>query len=103
MDGIQLGQGPRGKVRIQSPFEHHPVGDGFQNRTGVLGGGIRHAPANMPGAARAVNGSARHWMLRWETLPRNRDEPRAVAPQPTELRLYDVPDADTGTATRVGS
>jgi hypothetical protein len=34
------------------------------------------------------------YVLRWETLPRNRDQPRPEAPPPTELRLYRV--ADTG-------
>jgi hypothetical protein len=28
------------------------------------------------------------YMLRWETLPSNRDEPRDVIPPPTKLRLY---------------
>lgn len=45
----------------------------------------------------------RRWVLRWEALPRNRDQPRDSAPPPTELRLYELPDADTSGATRVGS
>ena len=45
----------------------------------------------------------RRWVLRWETLPRNRDQPRPSAPPPSELRLYELPDADTGGATRIGS
>lgn len=45
----------------------------------------------------------RRWVLRWETLPRNRDRPRPVAPPPSALRLYELPDADTGAATRIGS
>lgn len=45
----------------------------------------------------------RRYVLRWETLSRNRDEPRDVVPPPTELRLYDVPDTDTDQAMRVGS
>jgi hypothetical protein len=28
------------------------------------------------------------YLLRWETLESNRDEPRAVIPPPSELRLY---------------
>ena len=28
------------------------------------------------------------YMLRWETLPENRDQPRATIPPPTKLRLY---------------
>jgi hypothetical protein len=43
------------------------------------------------------------WVLRWETLPRNRDLPRDSAPPPTELRLYELPDTDADSATRVGS
>src|SRR5690606_4845932 len=32
--------------------------------------------------------AGRRWVLRWETLPRNRDLPRKETPPPTELRLY---------------
>jgi hypothetical protein len=46
---------------------------------------------------------ARLWILRWETLPRNRDEPRAEAPPATELRLYESSVGDFNTAARVGS
>ncbi|MDI1250375.1 MAG: BNR repeat-containing protein [Lacunisphaera sp.] len=45
----------------------------------------------------------RRYVLRWETLPRNRDRPRDAAPPPAELRLYELPDTEAGTATRVGS
>lgn len=45
----------------------------------------------------------RRWVLRWETLPRNRDRPREKAPPPVELRLYELPDADIGGAARIGS
>ncbi len=45
----------------------------------------------------------RRWVLRWETLPRNRDRPRDSAPLPTALSVYELPDADTGGALRVGS
>jgi hypothetical protein len=45
----------------------------------------------------------RRWVLRWETLPRNRDRPRDAVPPPSELRLYEMPDNDTAGATRVGS
>jgi hypothetical protein len=30
------------------------------------------------------------WILRWETLGRNRDHPREVIPPPAELRLYEI-------------
>lgn len=45
----------------------------------------------------------RRWVLRWETLPHNRDRPRAEVPPPSVLRLYELPDADTSTAFRIGS
>lgn len=49
--------------------------------------------------------SARHggrrYVLRWETLPRNRDRPRASAPAPTELRLYELADGEGASATPV--
>ncbi len=45
----------------------------------------------------------RRYVLRWETLPRNRDLPRDSAPPPTELRLYELPDTETDEPTRVGS
>jgi hypothetical protein len=45
----------------------------------------------------------RRWVLRWETLPRNRDQPRPSAPPPSAMRVYELPDADTGGAMRVGS
>ena len=31
-----------------------------------------------------------HYMLRWETLPSNRDMPRDPIPPPTRLRLYGI-------------
>ena len=30
------------------------------------------------------------YMLRWETLPSNQDQPRATIPPPTRLRLYGI-------------
>ena len=47
--------------------------------------------------------AGRRWVLRWETLPRNRDLPRESAPPPTELRLYELSDGDMDTSARVGS
>jgi hypothetical protein len=32
------------------------------------------------------------YVLRWETLPRNRDQPRAQIPPPSELRVFEIPD-----------
>jgi hypothetical protein len=51
----------------------------------------------------SARSAVRRWLLRWETLPRNRDRPRATVPAPTELRLYELPDVDASTAARVGS
>ena len=45
----------------------------------------------------------RRWVLRWDTLPRNRDQPRNSAPPATELRVYELPDAATKNAMRIGS
>jgi hypothetical protein len=45
----------------------------------------------------------RRWVLRWETLPRNRDKPRDSAPPPAELRLYELPDGVVDAPVRVGS
>lgn len=45
----------------------------------------------------------RRWVLRWETLGPNRDLPRDAAPPPTELRLFELPDAAATAAKRVGS
>jgi hypothetical protein len=47
--------------------------------------------------------NGRRWVLRWETLERNRDRPRSFSPPPTELRLYELPDTETSSAARVGS
>jgi hypothetical protein len=43
------------------------------------------------------------YVLRWETLPRNRDLPRETAPPPSELRLYELSDGEVADAARVGS
>ncbi len=51
----------------------------------------------------AARDHGRRYVLRWETLPRNRDLPRDSAPPPAELRLYELPDTDADTAARVGS
>ena len=75
------------------------------------------APSLLPPALRKVRSTTpgmevqtvtsradgRRWVLRWETLGRNRDKPRETAPPPTELRLYELPDIVTSTATHVGS
>ncbi|HSH96381.1 MAG TPA: BNR repeat-containing protein [Roseimicrobium sp.] len=45
----------------------------------------------------------RLWVLRWETLPRNRDRPRKQAPPSSRLRLIELPDNELSRAIRVGS
>lgn len=50
-----------------------------------------------------VRHGGRRYLLRWETLPRNRDRPRASAPPPSELRLYELPDDETVPPTHIGS
>ncbi len=39
----------------------------------------------------ALTPARNRYALRWETLPVNRDRPRAESPPPTELRLYELP------------
>ena len=80
-------------------------------------GQLPAATATLPSALRRVRSptpgmevqtltsraAGRRWVLLWETLGRNRDKPRESAPPPTELRLYELPDTDTSSATSVGS
>jgi len=61
-----------------------------------------HAPRS-PGSGLEVQtnvsrADGRRWVLRWETLPRNRDMPRESAPPPSELLLYELPDTEAGKA-----
>ena len=63
------------------------------------------APSPVPASLLAVRGDfpglsvqslirhtpGRTWLLRWETLGRNRDRPHPVIPPPSELRLYELP------------
>lgn len=80
-------------------------------------GQLPPAPSTLPAALRRIqsptpgmevqtlqsSAGPRRWVLRWETLGRNRDKPREFTPPPTELRLYELPAADTTTVERVGS
>ena len=73
---------------------------------GVLPDALAKPVSDYPGmeVQTAVSrAEGRRWVLRWETLPRNRDQPRSSAPPATELRVYELPDADTGGAVRIGS
>lgn len=67
---------------------------------------LRAVRSDYPGMeVQSLGASAegKRWVLRWETLGRNRDQPRDAAPPPTELRLYELPDAEISDAARVGS
>jgi hypothetical protein len=67
---------------------------------------LRRVRSAIPGMEVQSLGShavGRRWVLRWETLGRNRDLPRASAPPSSELWLYELPDADSSDARRVGS
>jgi hypothetical protein len=71
----------------------------------VLPAALRRVQSGTPGMevqSLTARANGRRWVLRWETLGRNRDKPRVVAPPPTELRLYELPDADPSGATNVG-
>lgn len=43
------------------------------------------------------------WVLRWETLPIQRDEARENVPPPSPLKIYRLPDTGANTARRIGS
>lgn len=58
-------------------------------QSGLPGMEVQLLTASSPGA---------RWVLRWETLGRNRDRPRESAPPPTELRLYRIPEDAAGAA-----
>ena len=67
---------------------------------------LRRVRSDYPGMevqSATARADDRRWVLRWETLGRNRDLPRDVVPPPSELRLYEMPDADVTDAARVGS
>ncbi len=77
---------------------------------------LRATPATLPATLRRVqsavpgmavqlataHANGRRWVLRWETLGRNRDKPRETAPPPSELRLYELPDEDPATPATKG-
>lgn len=46
---------------------------------------------------------ATRWVLRWETLPIDRDRPRENIPLPSQLKLYQMPDTGAAGARRIGS
>lgn len=63
---------------------------------------VRAATPGMEVQTVSVRRDGRLWVLRWETLGRNRDRPRESVPPPTELRLYNLPDTETTAAAPVG-
>ena len=74
--------------------------------SGALPASLSAPSSGLPGmeVQTAVSrADGRRWVLRWETLPRNRDRPREKAPPPVELWLYELPDADIAGAARIGS
>ena len=65
-----------------------------------LPAGLRRVQSDYPSMeVQMVSAQAadRRWLLRWETLGRNRDKPRTVIPPPTELRLYELSTGETAT------
>lgn len=55
--------------------------------------GIDYESSNYPGMLPQSiysQGQGSHWVLRWETLGRNRDQAREIIPPQSELRLYEV-------------
>jgi hypothetical protein len=64
---------------------------------------LMRASSGMEVQTAASRDAGRRWVLRWETLPRNRDLPCDLPPPPSELRLYETPDSDSAAAARVGS
>jgi hypothetical protein len=54
---------------------------------------LNYAGSNYPGMqSKSVSSTSEEgrWVLRWETLGKNRDHPREVIPPPAELRLYKI-------------
>lgn len=70
---------------------------------GVLPEELSVAPEGMEVNTATAHDGGKRYVLRWETLPRHRDLPRAHAPAPSELRLYEFPDSPTSDALRAGS
>lgn len=70
---------------------------------GVLPAELRAASDGMEVNTITARAKGKRYVLRWETLPRHRDLPRAYAPDPTELKLYEFPDTETSDVARAGS
>ncbi len=54
---------------------------------------LMHSVSTFPGMRvrmNSVNYSGRHYLLRWETLPADRDKAAATVPPPSKLQLFDL-------------
>jgi hypothetical protein len=56
-------------------------------------GRLPPAPAGLQNKSRSVRVGKTEYVLQWATLGPNRDRPRAEAPPPSELRLYEFADS----------
>ena len=62
----------------------------------VIPPALRKVRATAPGLSVQIQmqrADGRTWVLRWETQGKHRDKPQATTPPPSELRLYEFPDA----------
>jgi hypothetical protein len=69
----------------------------------VLPDNLRTAQSKFPGVSVQTmvrRAYGRVWVLRWETLGRNRDKPQATTPPASELRLYEFPDRELPSTDR---
>ncbi len=71
-----------------------------------LSGELARPVSDYPGMevrSRISREGGRTWLLRWETLSRNRDRPRAEAPPASELRVFEIEGDFRGLPAVVGS
>jgi hypothetical protein len=62
----------------------------------VIPTALRQVRSTFPGLSvqwHSLRADGRTWALRWETQGKNRDKRQATTPPPSELRLYEFPDA----------
>jgi hypothetical protein len=77
-----LGTASSGRNRPAAP----PTDEGRRKRGSVEPG--------MEGQSLSARADGRRWLLRWQTLGRNRDKPREAVPPPSELRLFEAVDKE---------
>jgi hypothetical protein len=63
---------------------------------------VQSATPGMEVQMLTTRAGGKRWVLRWETLGRNRDKPRDFVPPPSELRLYELPEGDGASGRRQG-